>query len=279
MTERLIKFQNYTLGALEWGDDSNPTLVCFHGWLDNAASFIPVAQFLEKDFHILAFDLPGHGNSDHLDRMGQYHLFDSVLVLEEIRLHLKADKLNLFCHSLGGVIASLYCASFPDRVERFFSVEAMGPISNTEDMGPENLRHYIDRKLILNQKQKKQHKTIESGVKARARDGQVSEETARILVERGLKKNSSENYEWKSDIRMSLPSPLRLTEDQVRVFLSKIECPYYLCFGKDGLEMVRKVIDYRSDCIAKLSTQELPGGHHLHMEYPELVASWLSKNY
>ena len=37
----------------------DPKVLCLHGWLDNAASFVPLAPFL-KDFDLLALDFDVH---------------------------------------------------------------------------------------------------------------------------------------------------------------------------------------------------------------------------
>ena len=52
------------LAALRGGDPSGPKLLCLHGWLDNAASFLPLAPHL-AGFDWVALDLPGHGASSH----------------------------------------------------------------------------------------------------------------------------------------------------------------------------------------------------------------------
>ena len=52
------------LAALRGGDPQGPKLLALHGWLDNAASFAPMAAHLAA-FDLVALDLPGHGASSH----------------------------------------------------------------------------------------------------------------------------------------------------------------------------------------------------------------------
>ena len=52
------------LTALRSGDPHGPKLLALHGWLDNAASFIPLQGSLSA-FDLVALDLPGHGGSAH----------------------------------------------------------------------------------------------------------------------------------------------------------------------------------------------------------------------
>ena len=48
-----------TLEGLHWSRPGAPKVLCLHGWLDNAASFVPLSPFL-KDFDLLALDFAGH---------------------------------------------------------------------------------------------------------------------------------------------------------------------------------------------------------------------------
>ena len=51
-----------TLAALSWEGEGEPVLA-LHGWLDNAASYIPLAA--EWSRTMVALDFSGHGHSDH----------------------------------------------------------------------------------------------------------------------------------------------------------------------------------------------------------------------
>ena len=52
-----------TIGALRTGRAGAPKLLALHGWLDNAASFLPLLPYL-GEFELVALDLPGHGGSE-----------------------------------------------------------------------------------------------------------------------------------------------------------------------------------------------------------------------
>ena len=58
-----------SLRGLQWGDPTAPhKMLCVHGYMDNAMSFATLAPLLLQDgrrLHIVAVDLPGHGQSDH----------------------------------------------------------------------------------------------------------------------------------------------------------------------------------------------------------------------
>ena len=53
-----ITFQlpHLTLRGLTNGNEQAPVLLCLHGWLDNAASFEPLSQYLSK-YHVIAIEI------------------------------------------------------------------------------------------------------------------------------------------------------------------------------------------------------------------------------
>ena len=65
-----------TLEALHWSNPGAPKVLCLHGWLDNAASFVPLSGYL-KDFDLLALDFAGHGFSSHRPASSRYY-FPSI---------------------------------------------------------------------------------------------------------------------------------------------------------------------------------------------------------
>ncbi|MEC9283429.1 MAG: alpha/beta hydrolase [Bdellovibrionota bacterium] len=275
MQEKSILLNDLKLTYFEIGSADKPKLLCIHGWLDNAASFFKMIPFLKEHFHLYLLELPGHGHSEHLGKSAHYHLLDSITWIEDFRRKLDLDKLNFCCHSLGGVLAGLYSASFPENVNFLFSIEALGPISAPEDLGPESLRKYTKLYLSQKQKERKNHPSIESCIAARIRDGGVSREDAKLIVDRGVIEHNHQ-YQWTFDRKLQISSPLRMTEKQVQNFLSAIECPYHLIVATDGISILRNVLKERSKAVKNLKIHNMTGGHHVHMEKPEELCQILA---
>ena len=128
MREIAVDTARGTLAALRGGQADGPKLLCLHGWLDNAASFQPLAPHLAA-FDWVALDLPGHGGSAHRPPGCDYAfadwLHDVLDALDSLGWH-QADLLG---HSMGGAIASFVAAAAPSRVRRLALVEALGPVA------------------------------------------------------------------------------------------------------------------------------------------------------
>ena len=73
-----INIPGFTIAYKCFGDPSLPPMLALHGWLDNANSFDLLAPYLEKHFHLIAIDFPGHGHSSHLPIGCHYHFIDGI---------------------------------------------------------------------------------------------------------------------------------------------------------------------------------------------------------
>ncbi len=101
-----------TLVRHEWGEPGLPALVCLHGVTSHGRHFAKLAERLARSFHVIAFDLRGHGDSLweppwHLEQ----HVADVLDAAPEGRC-------AWLGHSFGGRVAFEAAAAVPERVER-----------------------------------------------------------------------------------------------------------------------------------------------------------------
>ena len=68
-------------------------------------------------------------------------------------------------------------------------------------------------------------------------------------------------YTWRTDSRLTLASPMRLTDEQAMAFVRRVGCPTQLVVAADG--MLAKHPELLSQLPFTVNT--LPGGHHLHL--------------
>src|SRR5690606_31152108 len=186
------------------------------------------------------------------------------------------EKCILLGHSMGAGIATLFAATFPERVDTLVLVEGMGPMSGEPGEGPNQLRRSIDETQALAGKQKPCYTKFDEAVTARTRGfGGPSEACSALLCERGLVQ-TEQGWTWRSDARLRIASASRMPEPQVEAFLRANEAPPLLVDGQRG-RGGKGMFDHRTHWIASLQVVRLPGRHHLHMESPQPVANSINE--
>jgi 2-hydroxy-6-oxonona-2,4-dienedioate hydrolase len=115
-TQRYVCAGELRTRLIEAGDRSLPHLVLLHGTGGHAESFLRNLRGLSANFHVVAYDMVGHGWTDAPDcpyTLDVYasHLDDLLDALEIERCHLSGE-------SLGGWVAAWYAAHRGARLER-----------------------------------------------------------------------------------------------------------------------------------------------------------------
>ena len=272
--EQRIVLPHLALSAQVWGDEALPPLLALHGWLDNAGSFALLAPQLAPRFRVFALDLPGHGRSDHLEPGASYHYLDYVRVVLAAADALQLDRYSLLGHSLGAGIAALVAAAMPERIERLWLIEGLGPLG---DDGSHTLQRFRDALAPRgdNGKPLRVFRDIAQAVDARSMVSGLPAELARPIVERGLIETEG-GWRWRSDPQLTRPSATRLAESQIHALLRGITTPTALLLAQPATSYLPSApMQARADCVADISVNHLDGGHHLHLEHPAEVAEWI----
>jgi len=97
-------------------------LLLLHGWLGSWRYWIPVMEELSIEYRVYAFDLWGFGDSDRRD--GLYNVESYIRLLDEFieNLGILHVPLPVVAHALGAVVALLWAARNPDRIDRIMAV-------------------------------------------------------------------------------------------------------------------------------------------------------------
>jgi hypothetical protein len=100
-------------------------------------------------------------------------------------------------------------------------------------------------------------------------------ELAQPIVERGLIEADG-GWRWRSDPRLTRPSPVRLAESQIHALLRGITTPTALLLAQPATSYLPSApMQARADCVADIAVNHLDGHHHLHLEHPAEVAEWI----
>ncbi|MBJ8083513.1 alpha/beta hydrolase [Bacillus cereus group sp. N14] len=118
MNHFFVEFGEYKASVCEWGDKSNPQIICFHGLGSTKLSFIEIAELLKENYHIVSFDLPGHGNTPSFEKDEDYgasHLTNWVVALLE---QIGKETFHILAHSWGASVALHYAAECTEKVNK-----------------------------------------------------------------------------------------------------------------------------------------------------------------
>ncbi len=124
LTKRSTTAAGHRITYLEGG--SGDTLLLLHGFGGDKDNWPLVARYLTRQFHVIAPDLPGFGDSTRdpastygwADQMERVHAFMESLNLRE--------PIHVGGNSMGGAIAGLYAARHPDRVKSLWLIDPAG---------------------------------------------------------------------------------------------------------------------------------------------------------
>ena len=260
------------IAGLRSGSTQGPKVLALHGWLDNAASFLPLAEHF-PDLDLLVLDLPGHGHSAHLGVGADYSLLVAMNAILDVTDALGWESFAVLGHSMGAGIGSILAASVPQRVTRLVAIEALGALAEAPERTTTRLREAVAAARALASKKLRVFPDLAAPIRARMQANQLSEPSARLLVERGVVAVEG-GFVWSSDPRLTLPTMQRMTEAQVRQLIAGIECPARVVFADPPQPYLPEPL--RSERAALLPQGDLvvlPGSHHLHMETPAAVAA------
>lgn len=259
------------LAALRGGTPGGPRLLCLHGWLDNAASFVPLATHLAA-FDVVALDLPGHGASAHRVAGYDYAFVDWIHDALDAMDALGWDDADWLGHSMGGAISCAVAAAAPSRVRKLALIEALGPVAGDPSVAGKRLADAVTARRALRERPPRRIADVETAVAARLAASAMTPAAARLIVERNLRPFDG-GFAWRSDPRLTLPSSLRLTEDTVQSILRAIRAPVLVVAAEPSPPYFTPATrEARIACLDDARVEVIAGGHHLHMEQPERVA-------
>lgn len=238
-TSRFYISQRLRLHYVEWGDLDAPPLVLIHGGRDHCRNWDWVATELAKDYHIVAPDLRGHGDSQWLIG-GGYRMSDYVYDIAQLFFHLGLEKAPIIGHSLGGAITLQFAGSFPEKVERLVAIEGLGlsPERLKERRSvstKEKMQRWVEETRGVAGRAPRRYPSIEeAAARMHEANSHLSAEQAWHLTVHGVNQNEDGTYSWKFDNYVRVNRPFGVSPDETRDFWRGIECPVLLIRGTES---------------------------------------------
>ncbi|MBH8553236.1 alpha/beta hydrolase [Nostocaceae cyanobacterium CENA357] len=108
------------LSYLEWQQGQVPLLL-LHGLADNALVWSSLGDYLAADYHIIAPDMRGHGESSKPEK--DYSFDSAIADLEALMDHLGWASAHVVSHSWTGKLAAIWARQNPERLRSMVLVD------------------------------------------------------------------------------------------------------------------------------------------------------------
>ncbi len=251
-----VKLENgVTIHFAEKGDESRIPTIFLHGYVDSWRSFSGVLSELPPEFHCIAIDLRGHGDSDKPASGYGISDFTDDLVLFMNILGLK--QVNIVGHSMGSFIAQSLAANYPRLIERLVLIGSAPSAADNKVLqeikaDSDSLRDPVDRNFV---------------VAFQAPANPISKKALDMIVSESMKVPARV---WQGALS-------GLLEANHRPLLRRIAAPTLIIWGnQDGIFLRRDQEELLAE-IGDSRLKEYDAGHALHWEQPSEVAGDLQE--
>ena len=274
-TSHMYYSQRLRLHYVDWGNEDAPPMLLVHGGRDHCRNWDWVAEAYRHDYHVIALDLRGHGDSDWAIG-GTYGLLDFVVDIAQLVHQKRLEPVTILSHSLGGNICLHYAGLYPESVKRLVAIEGLGPSPRMMEKRRakpvhERLTAWVDTLRRLSSRAPRKYPRLEDALaRMQEENPHLSAEQARHLTIHGSAQNEDGTYSWKFDNYVRVFSPLQLEPEETETLWSRISCPVQLIRGteswaSDPLE------DGRSAHFRDVRVDNVEGaGHWVHHDQLDL---------
>ena len=256
-TSRFINADGLQLHYLDYGTAGRPAILCLHGGAAHAHWFDFVAQEFNRDYHVLALDQRGHGDSAWAQPpMYSYDRYASDLAEVVERLDLR--DFVLVGHSMGGMISLVYAAEHPGRVKKLIIVDT------TMNLSAER----VAAMRGVGNRQGRSYPTLEEFVarfRLRPPGTSAAPEVVRHLAENSARRLADGNWRHKFDRNVYA---MREGRDGIPCW-NRIHIPALLVKGEYSARITPEVVaDVKTRC-PHIATAEVAGSnHHITLDNP-----------
>ena len=270
--------QRLRLHYVDWGNPEAPPLILQHGGRDHCRSWDWVAEELRRDWHVIAPDLRGHGDSAWSPD-GDYSMFAFIYDFAQLVQSLGYDQVSIIAHSLGGNIATRFTGLYPDKVARLVNIEGLGPspfvtAQQAETPYADRVRNWIAEKRRAAGRLPRRYPTIEAAyARMKEENAYLTDDRARALTLHAVSRNEDGTYSWKFDNYLNVWGVAEFPQAEVEALWEAITCPMLLLYGADSFavnpERDGRIRHFRTARVIEYQQ----AGHWLHHDQFERFVS------
>ncbi len=282
---RFYTSQRLRLHYADWGNENKPLLLLIHGGMDHARSWDRTAEELRNDFHVIAPDLRGHGDSSWASG-SMYSVLESVLDTAVLVEKTGSPEVFIIGHSYGAFVSLLYAGFYPEHMKGLVLIEGGGITSHfgTPEKDP-IWKRTLEWINAVKRMEKHSHSSFNSihdaEARIRKRIPALSEEQVRHIATHGISENIDGTYNWKYDELSKILSPIRFDEKEMMELHRRISCQVLYLYGAEGWS--GNLFDDKAKApFQSIKSMEIAGaGHWPHHErfesFIEIVLSFLKE--
>ena len=239
ITARTYQSQRMQLSFVDWGNAKASSLLLLHGRRDHCRSWDTIATEFKRDWHVIAPDLRGHGDSQWASD-GNYPMAGFIQDLAELIEQQKLAPVALIGHSLGANVALRYAGIYPGKVTKLVAIEGLNAspkslVGKPERPFADSLAEWIERKSDISRRSPRRYPSLETAcARMLEKHRTLSVEQAQHLTKHGLKHNDDGTWSWKFDNYLYCWPSAEMTGQQSRQLLNRIACPTLHIHGTES---------------------------------------------
>ena len=227
------------LHYVDWGNPDAPPLLLIHGGRDHCRNWDWVAEALRDEYHIIAPDLRGHGDSEWM-KGGVYSVSEYVYDIAQLIHQLELAPLAIIGHSLGGAVSLRYAGVYPETVSKVVAIEGLGwsparAAENAKIRPHERLSRWVNEMRKLSGRVPRRYASLEEAFRRMQEENpHLAPEQARHLTVHGVNRNEDGSYSWKFDNYVRADRPTGMDLEDTHQLWGRIQCPTLLIRGTES---------------------------------------------
>ncbi len=183
MTDPLLYYQCFGEGE---------PLFILHGFLGMSDNWMTIGKKFAEKFRVILPDLRNHGRSSHSNEFSLEGMARDIIQLAD---NLDIQSFNIIGHSMGGRVAMMVAANFPDRVIRGEVID-ISPFQLPSDNTHIEILNMMDTTPLDNAISMQE---VEAKIRNKILDGGIVQ-----MCLKNVKRTNSGGYEWKPNVRVML---------------------------------------------------------------------------
>ena len=251
--DRNVLVNGMNFHYLEWGQPGNPLVVMLHGGSQQAHSWDFVSLPLSEDFHIIAMDQRGHGDSDWAPD-GDYSIEAHQRDIDGFVEALGISNFHLMGHSMGGRNSYVWASRHSDTLKSLVIVDT-GPVAQSRGRNRiQNFRELPDELDTFE----------EFADRVQEYTGRSREQTLGAL-KYSIRQRSDGKWSWKYDKLLRTPGrqgPV-WSPEQLWDAVAKIACPTLVVRGGNSDIFADETMQQMRQVIPQCDIVTVPDAGHL----------------